>query len=636
MRVPIKFLTNFTDPSRLNENSDLLSATKQFEDNFTQAQQRALQGERTAHKEFGSLLRTSELEAEVDCHQVDREKKILLDENTPIVRDTKLSRQGADKAVAINLEGYAFAGDINSATGSSEAPKSPLKGGESDNEIDSIPLTSEFILGVFDKRRNEIGSLEAPNSPLNAGESLIETCEVPLTSECIFGVVDKQHDETGNHGAPNSPLKSREGDKASQDTKLSSEFSESINDAHLTLPSDAKFVSTTAQANSRYIQAGSDTQKILPSLEISAARSLERRPTFFEQIRTEKNATDNVSKTVAFDGQSSAYIYEDATFLNNALKSAAIKSRVGFSTLLVGSDHTSEVLSWPHSLAKFDILKKLSKVSIMLPLKTKLKASTSSLHYSALQFNETTLGNYDLGRVLQSVIGAKGIPYVNLEQNSAQFVMPTTLHFSSKNNISPKYEIGNVSSTEKEALAPDILRSAAMVKFSAIADLNARNPNDNKFDKSILIDAPRTYKLDMSLNTWQKVFSSQISKAALENITKLQFTINPKKLGRVSVTLQMDAGNVNVSIFSSNGHVANILQTSEGNLETLLSDHGMKLASYSVNSEQNGRDRRDRAPTNGRQSDIVERDGSKAAGDLQSAVKSRTSNTHNGDYDYLV
>ena len=596
MHVPIKFLPNFTDPARKNENSDLRSETNKFEDNFTQAQQRALQEEHSAHKEFGSSLRTSNLETEVDCHNLGRQDKLLLNDNAPTVLNTEWSRQGADKTAALHLEGHAFVSDINSATGSFEAPKAPL----------------------------------------NTGESLNETNEIPLASEFILGVVDKQREETGNLKAPNSHLKSGNDDKANQDTKLSSRFSESIDDAHLTLPGYVKFVSTTAHANSDYIQAGSDTQEAATAEKISATQLLERRPTSFEQIRIEKNAKDKTSKTFAFDRQSFGYVYEDGIFLNNAVESGAVKSRVGFLTLLGGSDHTSEVLSGPDSITEFGMFKKLSKVSITSSLKTKLKARASSLHYSALQFNEIAPGNYDLGRVLQSVIGAKGSPFVNLDQTSAQFVIPTTLHFSSKNNISPKHEIGNVFSVEKEALATDILRNAAMVKFSAIGDLNARNPNDNLFDKPISVDVPRTYKLDMSLNTWQKVLSSQISKAALENITKLQFTINPKKLGRVSVTLQMDAGNVNVSIFSSNGHVANILQTSEGKLETLLSDHGMKLASYNVSSEQNGRDKRDRAPTNGRQSGIVERDGSKTAGGLQSESKSRTSNTHNGDYDYLV
>ena len=636
MHVPIKFIPNFTDPARKNENSDLRSETNKFEDNFTQAQQRALQEERSAHKEFGSSLRTSNLETEVDCHSLDRENKLLLNDNSPIVPNTEWSRQGADKTAALHLEGHAFVSDINSATGSFEAPKAPLKDGENYNKINSIRLTSEFILDVVDKQHTETGSLEAPKSPLNAGVSLNETNEIPLTSEFILGVADKQREETGNLKASNSLLKSGDDDEASQHTKLSSKFSESIDDAHLTLPGYVKFVSTTAHANSDYIQAGSDTQETATAEEISATQLLKRRPTSFEQIRIEKNATDNTSKTFTFDRQSFGYVYEDGIFLNNAVEGGAVKARVGFLTLLGGSDHTSEVLSGPDSITEFGMFKKLSKVSITSSLKTKLKARASSLHYSALQFNEIAPGNYDLGRVLQSVIGAKGSPFVNLDQTSAQFVIPTTLHFSSKNNISSKHEIGNVFSVEKEALATDILRNAAMVKFSAIGDLNARNPNDNQFDKSISVDVPRTYKLDMSLNTWQKVLSSQISKAALENITKLQFTINPKKLGRVSVNLQMDAGNVNVSIFSSNGHVANILQTSEGKLETLLSDHGMKLASYNVSSEQNGRDKRDRAPTNGRHSEIVERNGSKTAGVLQSEAKSRPSTTHNGDYDYLV
>jgi len=256
MHVPIKFLPNFTDPARKNENSDLRSETNKFEDNFTQAQQRALQEERSAHKEFGSSLRTSNLETEVDFHILEQENKLLLNDNTPIVLNKEWSRQGADKTAVLHLEGHAFVSDINSATGSFEAPKAPLKDGENYNETNSIPLTSEFILGVVDKQHTETGSLEAPKSPLNAGESLIETSEVPLTNKFIFGVVDKQREETGNLKAPNSLLKSGNDDKANQDTKLSRKFSESIDDAHLTLPGYVKFVSTTAHANSDYIQAG--------------------------------------------------------------------------------------------------------------------------------------------------------------------------------------------------------------------------------------------------------------------------------------------------------------------------------------------------------------------------------------------
>ena len=570
MHVPIKFLPNFTDPARINENSDLQSETKKFEDSFTQAQRQTWQVEHSSDEDFSLMLKTPNPE-------------------------TEWVRQEADLNAATHLVGDAFVSELYSDTVSVEAKKLPVNGGESQDDANDILLTSELTLG-FD---------------------------------------DKQHSAAVNLEAPKSVLKSGEGHKVSHDTQLSSDFSESIDDEHLFKSTNAKFFLTTAQANSEHAAAGSDTDATLPSTIIPTTQILERPQTSVERIRIEKNATEYTFSTFEFDHLPLGHLHESGTFLNNPVKSGAKKSRADFLNLLRGLELTSEALSGSYSIAKLGELNDFSKITTTLPIKTRLKASASSLQYSAL-FNENGTGNYDLGRVILSVIGAKGSRFVNLEQNSAQFVMPTTLHFSSNYNISSKHKIGNGFNTDKDPLANDILRHAAMVKFSAIDDPSARNLKDNKFDKSISVDVPRTCKLDMSLNTWQKVFSSQISKAALENITKLQFTINPKKLGRVSVTLQMDAGNVNVSIFSSNGHVTNILQTSEGKLETLLSDHGMKLASYNVSSEQNGQDKRERAPTNGRQSEIVERNGSKTAGVVQSEAKSRTSTSHNGDYDYLV
>ena len=188
MRVPIKFLTNFMDPARINENSDLRSETNKFEDNFTQAQQRAFQEERSAHKEFGSSLRTSNLETEVDCHNLGRQDKLLLNDNAPTVLNTEWSRQGADKTAALHLEVHAFFSDINSATGSFEAPKTPLKDGENYNETNSIPLTSEFILDVAEKQREETGNLASK------AIECWQASRIPLTVN-LYLVADK-HEET--------------------------------------------------------------------------------------------------------------------------------------------------------------------------------------------------------------------------------------------------------------------------------------------------------------------------------------------------------------------------------------------------------------------------------------------------------
>ena len=611
MQVPIKLLPKFTEPARINENSDLQCETKKFEDSFSLAQRQAWQVEHTSNEDSGLILTTPNSE-------------------------TEWVRQEADLNAATHLVEDAFVSELHSDTVSLEAQKTPLHDVKSQNDTNDILLTSELPLGFDDKQHSDTVSLEAQKTPLHDVKSQNDTNDILLASELPLGFDDKQHSKAVNLEAPKSVLKSGEGHKVSHDTQLSTDLSESIDDEHLIQSTNAKFFLTTAQANSEHAAAGSDTHATSPAAIIPTTQILESPQTSLHRIRKEKSAIEHTSSTFAFERLSTGHVHGDGTFSHNLDKSNVQKSRIDFLNLPIGLELTSEALSGPYSFTKLDKLYEFSKISTTLPVKTRLKASASSLHYSAFIFNENGAENYDLGRVLHSVIGAKGNSFVNLQQNSAQFVMPTTLHFSSNYNISSKHKIGNGFNTDKDPLANDILRNAAMVKLSAIGDINARNPNDNEFDKSISVDAPRSYKLDMSLNTWQKVLSSQISKAALENITKLQFTINPKKLGRVSITLQMDEGNVNVSISSSNGLVANILQTSEGKLETLLSDHGMKLASYNVSSEQNGRDKRDRAPKNGRQSEINERDGLKTAGGLQSEAKSRTLTTHNGDYDYLV
>ena len=449
-------------------------------------------------------------------------------------------------------------------------------------------------------------------------------------------IVNEQQNETRSLQAQRLYLTGEAGPKEPNHTTLAGNFTSGIDILHLTFPKNAELSPPTMQSIGDTGTPEFHSEQILPAELIPKAQLIESSLASFELIKREKNLTVETFTAFGLARQPSSYINDDGRFLNSLVIKGGARSKVDYLNLVRSSNFTNEALSGTDSLKALGMNYELSNVSNNLPLKTKLKASASSLYYSAIQLNESGSANYDLGRVLQSVLDAKGSPFVNSEHNSLQFYIPTSLHLSSKNNIQPKHEMGNASNTEEEFLASDSPRNANQVKFSATSDLNAQNSNENKFDRSNLVDAPRIHKLDISLNTWQKIFNSQISKAAFENITKLQFSINPKKLGRVSVTLQMDAGTVNVSIVSSNGHVANILQTSEGKLETLLSDHGMKLASFNVNSEHNGREKRDRAQTKESKSEIVDRDGSKTTIGLQSEVTSKAPSAHNGDYDYLV
>ena len=456
----------------------------------------------------------------------------------------------------------------------------------------------------------------------------------PLEGQVI---VNEQQNETRSLQAQKLYLTGEAGAKEPNHTTLASNFTSGIDILHLTFPKNAELSPLTMQSIGDTGTPEFHSEQNLSAELIPKAQLIESSLAYLELIKREKNLTVETFTAFGLARQPSSYINDNGKFLNSLVIKGGAKSKVDYFNLVRGSNFTNEALSGPDSLKELGMNYELSNVSITLPLKTKLKASASSLYYySAIELNESGSANYDLGRVLQSILDAKGSPFVNSEHNSLQFYITTSLHRSSKNNIQLKHVMVNASNKEEESLASDSPRTANQVQFSATSDLNAQNSNENKFDRSNLVDAPRIHKLDISLNTWQKIFNSQISKAAFENITKLQFSINPKKLGRVSVTLQMDAGTVNVSIVSSNGHVANILQTSEGKLETLLSDHGMKLASFNVNSEHNGREKRDRAQTKESKSEIVDRDGSKMTIGLQSEVTSKAPSAHNGDYDYLV
>jgi len=280
--------------------------------------------------------------------------------------------------------------------------------------------------------------------------------------------------------------------------------------------------------------------------------------------------------------------------------------------------------------------KVVSPTSIVSSLKADLKASLSMLCFSTIGFDYDSSSSNDLENVLQHLTVETGKSSLKAQQQSVEFFDQKPLYLNSENNQLSKQKIISFDNLESEPAGIDNLRQDNQPRLSNVKDGNAHTHIEHRQDKLISADAPHTQKLDMSLNSWQKIFNSRINKAALENITRLQFSINPKKLGNISVSLQMNAGEVSVTVISSSGHVASILQASEVKLETLLSDNGMKLASYSVNSEQNGRERRDRARTHEIKSALADSDVSKATNVTASELRSKNKSAHKGDYDYLV
>jgi hypothetical protein len=466
---------------------------------------------------------------------------------------------------------------------------------------------------------------------------LQENAESNLTSSYEASVVSgNQYFEKSSHEAVKQHLHSKEVLNENYDRTPPSVFLNGNDGSQLISNQNVLLSSPTMQDSGVQSTIEADERQASDFAIFQALHLMDRSSKSLDLPSLEKNVAFDMLSPFGLGHFSSDQGENNGRYLNNLVMNGSVVPNSTFPNFLGVSDFKRETINPKISLVSPGRQNGISIDPIIFPLKTKLNSSVSTSFYSIIQFNDHGVVIYDLDGMLQRIKAGKGGSFLQSNKNSIQVFDPIRIHLSAENKLQLEQKMGNITNSEHESFSGDGLRHDIQSKPSAISDLIARNQNDNTFDRSVSVDAPRTHKLDMSLDTWQKVFNSKISNAALENLTKLQFSINPQKLGRIFVNLQIDAGNVNVSIISSNGHVANILQTSEGKLETLLSDHGMKLASFDVNSEQNGRGKRDRAQANGENSGMVDKSGSKSAIGMPSEVEATAASIHNGDYDYLV
>lgn len=158
---------------------------------------------------------------------------------------------------------------------------------------------------------------------------------------------------------------------------------------------------------------------------------------------------------------------------------------------------------------------------------------------------------------------------------------------------------------------------------------------DKKFDQLLPLPTGNDFKLDLSSTNWRSMFNSHIINGALRNLSQIKFILSPQRLGKVIVHLKVEVNDVSVALQSSNGHVAGMLQTAEGKLDTLLSDHGMKLASFSVNSEQHRNEKRNKEHVHKETSVDVNHDEASVQM-TQDVGGGKVPRGHTGYYDYVV
>ena len=146
----------------------------------------------------------------------------------------------------------------------------------------------------------------------------------------------------------------------------------------------------------------------------------------------------------------------------------------------------------------------------------------------------------------------------------------------------------------------------------------------------------KVIRVDVLKKTWEQQVVSKLVSGIKENDTSIDLILQPKKLGEVSVQIVRDANNVSIKLTTESQNVANLFKATEIQLETLLSQNGMKLAGFTVGYDNHGRDNRNSQQSNNSKNGILLRKKSEKSVQNDSKTESVALSRHVGDYDYLV
>lgn len=146
----------------------------------------------------------------------------------------------------------------------------------------------------------------------------------------------------------------------------------------------------------------------------------------------------------------------------------------------------------------------------------------------------------------------------------------------------------------------------------------------------------KVIRVDVLKKTWEQQVVSKLVSGIKNNATSIDLILQPKKLGEVSVHIVRDANNVSIKLTSESQNVANLFKATEIQLETLLSQNGMKLAGFTVGYDNQGRDNRNSQQSNNTKNGILLKKKSEKSVQNGSKTESVALSRHVGDYDYLV
>ena len=85
------------------------------------------------------------------------------------------------------------------------------------------------------------------------------------------------------------------------------------------------------------------------------------------------------------------------------------------------------------------------------------------------------------------------------------------------------------------------------------------------------------HKLNMADKAWKEALVRQVERQLKEGNKTLDITLNPKQLGKMTVSINVSGDDASIQIFTETSAAAGILLESEGKLAQMMQDIGLRL-----------------------------------------------------------
>jgi hypothetical protein len=178
-------------------------------------------------------------------------------------------------------------------------------------------------------------------------------------------------------------------------------------------------------------------------------------------------------------------------------------------------------------------------------------------------------------------------------------------NMAAKKDFLPKNSMGNFFTDGKEA--NDLTLKAADEKLPVMRTINVNNNMMSNFGSAaqahieqniarseVTVDRSSSFQaqsFSQRISLLEPQFSSRLANALLEQAINsnesFDLILEPESFGKVRVSVSVDSSQIDVKLTAENSSALAILRSSEGILQTISEQNGLKLAEYNVELNNN-------------------------------------------------